>query len=78
MAPGLCECDTVEQRSERKTKDFFVLRIGANDGFIGDPIHKFIFEFGKEEFDGFVKWLSEDKNYAKGEIGRKIKSLPYV
>ena len=32
-------------------------------------------EFGKEEFDGFVKWLSEDKNYAKGEIGRKIKRL---
>ena len=31
--------------------------------------------FGKEEFDGFVKWLSEDKNYAKGEIGRKIKRL---
>ncbi|MDG1141087.1 MAG: hypothetical protein P8N44_06015, partial [Flavobacteriaceae bacterium] len=32
-------------------------------------------EFGKEEFDGFVKWLSEDKNYAKGDIGRKIKRL---
>ena len=32
-------------------------------------------EFGKEEFDGFIKWLSEDKNYAKGEIGRKIKRL---
>ena len=32
-------------------------------------------EFGKEEFDGFVKWLSEVKNYAKGEIGRKIKRL---
>lgn len=32
-------------------------------------------EFGKEEFDGFIKWLSEDKNYAKSEIGRKIKRL---
>ena len=32
-------------------------------------------EFGKEEFDGFVKWLSEDKNYAKGDIGRKKRSF---
>ena len=32
-------------------------------------------EFGKEEFDGFVKWLSDDQKYAKGEIGRKIKRL---
>ena len=32
-------------------------------------------EFGKEEFEGFVEWLSEDQCYAKGEIGRKIKRL---
>lgn len=32
-------------------------------------------EFGKEEFEGFVEWLSEDQSYAKGEIGRKIKRL---
>jgi len=32
-------------------------------------------EFGKEEFDSFVKWLSEDQKYAKGEISRKVKRL---
>lgn len=30
----------------RNNENFFVFQIGANDGFIGDPIHKFIFKFG--------------------------------
>ncbi|MGA1771954.1 MAG: hypothetical protein ACO39T_06755, partial [Flavobacteriaceae bacterium] len=40
---------------------------------VGEQIK--VSELGLEEIDGFVKWLSEDKNYAKGEIGRKIKRL---
>ncbi|MBT4825608.1 MAG: tyrosine-type recombinase/integrase [Flavobacteriaceae bacterium] len=32
-------------------------------------------DFGKEELEGFVKWLSDEQQYAKGDIGRKIKRL---
>jgi len=32
-------------------------------------------DFAKEELEGFVKWLSDEQQYAKGDIGRKIKRL---
>lgn len=32
--------------SKKRKKDFFVLQIGANDGFDNDPIHKFIMRYG--------------------------------
>jgi len=38
--------DRILLEYSRKTENFFVFQIGANDGFIGDPIHKFIFKFG--------------------------------